>query len=229
MMRCLLLTMCLAASVAGCQKRLARPESAFGADDGEFVLTIAIDMSSSFQPMMADDGRAWAFVCQVVDKYFRDRIGRNDKLILAQLSASDKAVLWRGTPLQLRQEFASGAAFRDWLVSRADPNGSFLYEGILQAAEYTLADPIVASGRGKSAVFVLSDMADNSENSGKKRQQAVDALAEVGKNRGIVGLYFVDVRLCPTWQRLLRDAGLDATQAHVEAEVVGQPLLPSFH
>lgn len=228
MKRCLLVCTCLAMCIAGCRKRVERPEFAFGSDDGEFVLTVVIDMSSSFQGMMARDGKAWDFMCQVVDKYFRDRIGSSDKLIIAQLSGSDKAVLWQGTPLQLRRDFASGAAFRNWLSSCADPRGSLVYDGIVQAVEYTLSDPIMESGKGKAAVFILSDMVDTSD-SDQASERAVEALAAIGRDRGVVGLYFVDVKLCSKWRRMLTDAGIPASHMHVEAEVVGSPLLPTFN
>lgn len=206
---------------AGCQPRVEQAESVFEADDGEFVLTIVLDMSSSFEPLMAEDGKAWAFVCEIIEKYFRDRIGHNDKLILAQLSNSDRALLWKGTPLELRQEFPTAAAFRAWVASKADPNGSRLYEGIVQAVEYTLSDP----GNRKSAMFVVSDMIDSAGDDG--RDKAVSALTKVGKSGG-VGLYYVDVQRCAEWKRLLQDAGVPAENMVVEADIVGHPMLPRF-
>lgn len=223
-----LIAVCLSAFATGCQQRIERTESVFQPDESEYVLTIVLDMSLSFQELMAEDGKAWAFVCQVVDKYFHDRIGRSDKLILAQLSASDRALLWRGTPLELRQEFASASDFRDWLTTRTDPNGSLVFDGIVQAVEYTLAEPAVASGKGKSAVFILSDMIDNSPNSAQSQERALKALGELGQKHGVIGLYYVDVRLCSTWRELLREAGVPDTQTRVEAEIVGSPLLPNF-
>jgi hypothetical protein len=227
MNRSLLVVICLALA-AGCQKRVERAGEVFQSDDGEYVLTIVLDMSSSFREKMAEDGQAWSFVCQVIDKYFRDRIGHDDKLIVAQLSASDRALLWYGTPLQLRQEFSSGVQFREWLASKADPSGSHVYGGIVQAVEYALADPIVASGKGKSAVFILSDMVDNSAGGSESHGQAVSALVEFAKRGGVIGLYYVDVRLCSPWNQALRDAGVPVSQLHVEADIVGRPVLPSF-
>jgi len=218
----------LALLLMGCQKRIEQREGVFQTEDNEYVLTILLDMSGSFRGMMAEDGKAWSFVSQVIDKYFRDRIGRNDKLILAQLSANDRSLLWSGTPLQLRQEFSSGAAFRDWLVAKSDPRGSRVHEGIVQTVEYTLTDPMVADGKAKSAVFILSDMVDNASGGEGAREQAVNALAQVGKSGGVIGLYYVDVQLCSLWNRLLRDAGVPANNLHIEADIVGRPVLPSF-
>jgi hypothetical protein len=211
----------------GCQQRI-KDETTFERDDGEYVMTIVLDMSSSFSELMAEDGKGWAFVCQIIDKYFRERIGHHDKLILAQLSASDRALVWKGTPLELRNEFHSAAEFRAWIEKKADPTGSRLYGGIIQAVEYTLADPVIASGKGKSAVFVLSDMIDNRGSDSTARDRAVSALAKIGKAGGSVGLYYVDVERCALWEQLLRDAGVPADNMVVEADIVGHPMLPNF-
>lgn len=52
--------------------------------------------------------------------------------------------------------------------------------------------------------------------------------AEVGKDRGVVGLYYVDARLCSVWSRLLGDAGVPPARLRVEADIVSHPVLPSF-
>jgi hypothetical protein len=219
----------LAMCVAGCQERIDQSEGVFRTDDGDYVLTIMIDMSGSFDELMAEDGKAWSFVCQVVDKYFRDRLGGSDKLILAQLSGSERALLWRGTPLELRQEFPSAAAFRDWLTSHADPQGSRIYDGVAQAVEYTLSDPVVADGNGKAAVFILSDMHDTGPNREAARERAIKALAELARRDGVIGLYYVDVQLVAEWRQILSDAGVPGVNQHVEADIVGHPLLPKFN
>ena len=189
----------------------------FEADEGEYVLTIALDMSGSFEAVRNE--RAWDFMCQIIDRYFRDRIGHDDKLILAQLSDSEKALLWKGTPLELRQQFTSGVEFRKWMESKADPSGSRLYEGIVQAVEYT------DRSKGRSAIFILSDMIDSTK--GGTRDKAVHALASIGKQGG-VGLYYVDIKQCKLWEKLLRDAGVPEENMVIEADIVGHPTLPRF-
>src|SRR6185369_3515131 len=101
----LILIACLVL-LAGCEQRVEQ-QTVFEPDEGEYVLTVVLDLSGSFRQLL--DEKAWAFLCQVIDRYFEDRIGHNDKLIIAQLSASERALLWQGTPLELRQEFKSGA------------------------------------------------------------------------------------------------------------------------
>jgi hypothetical protein len=216
-----LMVIAFALLFVGCQQRIEQ-ESAFEPEEAEYVLTIVLDLSSSFRELL--DDKAWTFLCQIIDRYFEDRIGYNDKLILAQLSASDRVLLWKGTTLELRQEFKSGAEFRAWIDAKADPNGSDLYEGIVQVVDYTLSDP--AGAKGKSAVLVLSDMIDSKGADGRER--AVEALAKVGKGGGSVGLYYVDVKQCALWKKLLRDAGVPDAKTIVEADIVGHPTLPRF-
>jgi hypothetical protein len=208
MKRCAFIGAWLALCAVGCQERVNQSEEVFRADDGGYVLTIAVDMSGSFKKFMAEDGKAWSFVCQVVDKYFRDRLGHSDKLILAQLSGSEQSLLWRGTPLELRQEFPSASAFHDWLAAHADPHGSRIYDGIAQAVEYTLSDPVMTSGNGKAAVFILSDMRDTAKNRKQARERVIKALAEVASRDGVIGLYYVDVPLVRKWRKVLNDAGI---------------------
>jgi hypothetical protein len=56
----------------------------------------------------------------------------------------------------------------------------------------------------------------------------VTALAEISNNDGVIGLYYVDARLCSVWTALLSDAGVPPAHLHVEAEIVSRPVLPSF-
>lgn len=212
----------------GCQKRIERPEYILKPDESEYVLTILLDMSGSFSSMMADDGKAYMFVCQVVDKYFRDRLGTHDRLILAQLSGTERALLWQGTPFDLRQDFQSASAFRDFLMAKADPRSSRIHNGIAQAVTYSLEDPVVAEGKGKAAVFVLSDMLDNSPDSELSKERAIKALTEFGQKGGVVGLYYLDTLMCAEWRQILRDAKMSPTHFRVEPDIVGRPSLPNF-
>jgi hypothetical protein len=87
-----------------------------------------------------------------------------------------------------------------------------------------LADPV--GRKGKSAVFILSDMIDSTGEA--KRGKAVDALARVGKSGGGVGLYYVNVQRCTLWKKLLHDAGVPDANVIVEADIVSHPTLPRF-
>src|SRR3989442_11933800 len=101
---------------------------------------------------MTRDGKGYEFTMRVADRYFRNSIGSNNRLIIAQLSATDRALLWDGTPVQLRQDFPSANEFRQFLLKKSHPAGSRIYDGIADAFEYVLSDQGVASSKTRTAV-----------------------------------------------------------------------------
>src|SRR5258708_19564846 len=105
----------------GCGPIREIPSTVLAPDEDEHVACVVIDLSGSFEHMMAEDGKAYDFVLQVIDRFFRDRIGTRDKLIIAQVSASDRLLLWHGTPQELRQQFPSPIAFRPFLFQKTTP------------------------------------------------------------------------------------------------------------
>ncbi|QDT43497.1 hypothetical protein Pan241w_35980 [Gimesia alba] len=219
-----LMSLLIVVGVCGCEKRHESPQT-FVSDDSEYKVAILLDLSGSFEHMMCDDGKAHQFAMRVLDHYFRERLGNNDKLIIAQISGTERSLLWEGTPLQLRREFPSAKAFGEFLRSKSDPRGSLVHDSIAHTVEYVASDPAVASGRAKSAVFVLSDMLDNGVNQ-ESEQRVIGALTEYAQQNGAVGLYYVDQLLVPQWRKNLQDAGI--REICVESEIVGTPRLPNF-
>ena len=136
-----LLTFAAAAILlAGCTKSTEQDNAAqvtLGGDDAELIVVIALDLSGSFADLMTRDGKAYEFTMRVVDNYFRNAIGTQNRIIIAQLSAHDRqALLWDGTPIQLRQDFPSAAEFRTFLLSRSNPAGSRIHDGVADALDY---------------------------------------------------------------------------------------------
>lgn len=221
------LLLALVVGAAGCGKRRESSESTFGNEaESEYVLTVVVDLSGSFSELMAEEGRAYEFLLQVIDRYFRDRIGLNDKLIIAQISANERALLWEGTPTQLRRDFATPEAFRDMLRAKADPRASRVHDALCSAIDYVTGDPAVSGGRAKSAIFVLSDMVEYSADPDASEQRMVRALRNYGKCGGVFGVYYCDQLAVHDWQQRLKEAGI--REFHVESEIVGNPSLPSF-
>lgn len=200
------------------------PEENVLADGREYerVVVIAIDLSGSFLDLMADKGKAWEFLLKVIDRYLRGN--GNEKLILVQLSGNSGALIWDGTPSQLRKDFPDQEAFRKHLLSKADPNASRLHLGLLESLEYLNTIPGVTS-KTKCALLVVSDMADNlsTPDSGPRLFQA---LADFGKRGGVVGLYFVNHSLVAGWSATLKSAGI--RHCVVESNIVTAPTLPTF-
>ncbi len=225
--RSLFLTVSLAGifTAIGCQKRIETGPTVFEVDQNDYQMNIVLDLSGSFLPMMAENGKAFQFVQMVIDKYFRDRIGTNDRIVIAQISASNRPMLWEGTPLSLRRDFPTPEKFRDFLLSKANPNGSRVYEGLGKSLAY-LTDSSGTSTSAKKAVFVLSDMLDNATDSAVTQDEAVNVLARISKEGGVIGMYYVDQNEVLRWRELLRNAG--AKNFCIESEIVGRPNLPNF-
>ncbi len=212
----------------GCEPRRQSPadsSSTFAHQESQYVLTVLLDMSGSFQHEMTDGGKAHRFNMRIIDRYFRERLGSNDQLIIAQISGDSRSLLWQGTPLQLRKDFPSATAFGEFLRSKTNPQGSLVHDAIASTVDYILADPNVSSGTAKSALFVLSDLADTAS-SPESKERALQSLAAYGQAGGVVGLYYVDQSLVPEWRTNLRLAGIQ--ESCVEADIVGTPTLPRF-
>lgn len=222
--RTLAFVLCLCV-VCGCQRRREEAVIAPAQDDSEYVIAVLVDLSGSFLDKMTDGGQAHTFMLALIDRYFRDRIGTNDQIIIAQISATpDRSLVWQGTPTELRKQFPNAGAFGDFLRSKADPNGSHVHNALVQTLEYVMSQPTVASGTAKSAIFALSDMIDSNKAPDAARRRAVRVLQEYAKLGGMVCLYFVDQRLVPVWQRELQHTGL---AFRVDSEI-RRPTLPSF-
>lgn len=223
----LLVAAIIAVVTPGCGKRREHTEPrVFGEKEREYVLTIVLDMSGSFTNLMAYDGKAYQFAVAVVDRYFRDRIGSQDILIIAQVSGTDRSLLWEGRPSELRKEFPSAEKFRDFLLQNSNPRASLIHEGMVQSIRYMMNDECVRKGKAKTAMFVLSDMLDTHDTAGDVTPELSQALSDFGACGGMVGVYYCDSKLVPVWQQRLSDAGIQ--HYRVESEIVRMPTLPSF-
>jgi len=218
--------LCLVLLLAcGCERRRETQPMADVGDDSEFVIAVLVDLSGSFFDKMTNEGEAHRFLLSLLDRYFRERIGTNDQIILAQISGTpDRALLWQGTPMELRKQFASPAKFAEFLRSKADPQGSCVHSALQQTVEYAMSQPNVAARKARSAVFVLSDMLDSTADEAISRARAMEVLGQYGTLGGMICLYFVDQALIPVWQTELGETGL---RFAVTSEI-RQPTLPSF-
>ncbi len=211
----------------GCEKRREEANvNPFGEDESEYVLMIVVDLSGSFQKLMAEDGTAYDFTLHAIDRYFRDRVGCNDQLILAQISGERRSLLWHGAPRRLYEEFPTARKFRDFLVARADPNGSMVHDGIAHAMEYLMSMRSVSTGKAKSATLILSDMMDNAPDSDQSEQRLIKAFTSYSNRSGAIGLYYCDQMELVKWRQNFEKAGLRLVA--LAPDVKGRPPLPSF-
>ena len=221
-MRCLLAMVVIC---AGCEKRTAEQHSRFPTDDSDFVLVLVLDLSTSSVSLFDDDKPGYEFTMKLIEHYTRAVPGRNGRLILAQVSASDNPLLWEGEAGQLRRDFSNPRAFREKLLSKSNPHGSRIHEGLARTFEYLLKHQSVQGG-AKPAVFVLSDMMDNGKDGAEYEKKLVASLKEFGEKGGISGFYFVDQSLLTKWQTILNNAGIK--ECFVTPDIVADPPMPNF-
>lgn len=190
----------------------------------EHVVCVVIDLSESFQDQMVVKGKAHEFLMQVLNRYYREKIGSDSQIIIAQISGSDRCLLWKGTPATLRQEFTSATAFRLFLRKNASP-GSRVYHSIAESAEYLATDRAVTKGHARASLFVLSDLIDNSPESSAEKERAIKAIEHLGQVGGNAGFYYCDQSCIPSWREAMQATGTDCV---IEADFV-RPTLPEFN
>ena len=214
------------ASFTGCTPRASdsRGDAVVLREERGCVVTVLLDLSGSFQSQMIDGGKAHAFCLAILDTYFKDRIGEKDEVIIAQISGTDRALLWQGTPLQLRRDFSDPASFQVFLRSRANPGQSKVFQNLAKCLEYASSDPDVVNSKATSAVFVLSDMLDNDPERDDARERLKKALETFASRDGVLGCYYVDQEVVAKCREFLAKTGL--RKFMVEADIVGNPQLP---
>ena len=199
--------------ILGCSPRRDHAENhTLGPAEEEYVILIALGK---------DGGEE--FASSVIDRYFRDRAGTQDKLIISRLSGGESLV-WEGTPLALRKQFPSNEDFKKFLAGKASEDTK-IYAGLHHALEYVLSDPRVASGKAKVGVFVMSKLIDSGSEERDKGYMNHD-LSELGWRNGVIGLYYADQSQVLRWRQKLQF--LNVKNYRVESEIVGEPPLPSF-
>jgi hypothetical protein len=210
---------------AGCEQNPEKSPETFAPDESKYKLVLLVDMTQSFSKLMADNAKAYQFLLDVIDAYFRDRIGSPDQIIVAEISVVEPFVIWQGTPFELREEF-DPQKFAALLRDHSDPDGSPVHLATAKTLEFLMADPNVAAGKTKPIFFVLSDMDDNFERTPELKERILRDLTAYGKLDGVFGIYYCDPDLVVPWKKALDDAGIKNNR--VESGAHSKPDLPSF-
>lgn len=209
----------------GCEQVDQSQFSPLQPESCEYVVLVAIDMSESFRKYMAEDGKAYDFVNHVVEKYFRDRIGGNDQIVITQLSGNNKPLLWQGTPFELRKEFPDKQKFRDFLLANADPTSSRINDGVHESLKYLLRTHSVARGNAKTVALILSDMEDEFPDEEQSSDRLISSLTTFAK-RGHIGFYYCSQHRMEDIEKKLEEAGI--SMYILECDIHGRPPMPSF-
>jgi hypothetical protein len=206
--------------------RTSREEPVFEEQTHDSTLTIILDLSTSCEQLMSPDGQGYELMLKLIDRYFRSRLGTGDQLILAKICGNDRALLWEGTPLELRRRFRSASSFRQFLLDHADPNGSRVYAGVTRAVEYALARQGKSATEAKNACLILSDFVENDPTQKGSAGKMFETLAKYSEAGGAIGFYFVDQAICPYLEKHLAEHGIK--NFCVQSEVVASPVLPNL-
>lgn len=211
-------------TVPGCERRSETNISPLQPAEYSYVLAIVLDMSGSYAAQMEE--RAYPFFLEASQDFFEKRIGEEgDRILIAQLSAEQKALLWQGHPESLGQSFPTGESFKQYLTARSNPGGSRVYASVSETLNY-LMDLTSDSPDTQLLVLVLSDMESNGEEEEASRKEVQQVLRRFSKRNGAIGLYWVSQYRMEEWRQLLRDAGVE--HFRVESEIVVDPKLPEF-
>jgi hypothetical protein len=218
----------LCVCVLGCEPVANQTGSPIAAQEFDYVLAVVVDMSGSFSgEMQSGSGRAHRFLMRAVDLFFRNRIGEgNDRIIITQVSGTQRALLWDGTPRGLRQEFSSARAFEAFLLQNSNPAGSRIHDGVRETIEYVMGMPGVSSGKTRTFVMVLSDMDENFSEPAASREKLVNSLKAYAQAGGVAGIYWCNQQFVPGWRKDLKDCGFKSFV--VESDIVADPAIPVF-
>ena len=209
--------LCLALVLSGCQVHEESHTNAIQHDRRKYVVAILMDTSGSFQSLMfGQDGRAYEF-CMETAKDFREEIGDDGTVLLAQLSGNDDPLLWEGTPQQLMSSFSSAENLRDFIRSKSDPNASRLFGGLADAMAYLRG---VSGPDTILCVVVLTDLIDNSPTQKEDRKRLVEELRRFNKPQNCIGMYYLATKEMQVCRELFAEAGLDGA---AEGKIVHKP------
>ena len=232
-MRPLFLALALLAASAGCSA--PEPPAPFRQDEPENLLCVVIDLSGSYADKMTQDGRAYRFLTALCDRFFTDLAGGHNRVVVSQISGRSEAVLWDGRPERLRQQFPDPAAFRAYLLARADPSRSLVYHSLNETLEHVLLSyPGIEAQSGsegirtRSALVALTDMEDNGPDATENLRRLLGNLRRYAKAGGSVGIYFAGRAEPPQWQRHLRECGFPPGRSTVVSDIIQDSPVPTF-
>lgn len=209
--------------LASCQPRNESEESRFATDDSAHRLVVIFDGSGSYADRVyGPNGCAYQLFAKIKDTYFRDQL--DGWITLAQISAKhDTALIWQGKPRNFARAFPTPQAFKDFLKSKTDPNGSPVYSSVADSVEQLLRD-LEGNAAQRSCVIIFSDFEDNDPRPGSK-ERFIKCLKEYGKKGGVIGAYWVSQQLIPELSQMLRESGV---KYKIEPDFGTEPTLPTF-
>lgn len=215
---------------SGCVKSPDLGNSApFESQELDACLSIVIDMSGSFSDLWED--RAYHLFLSLSDQYFNDSMGTENRLIISQLSGQEQAVLFEGTPADLRRQFGSPEELNEFLQENSDPGASHVYAATQRTLDYVSGVTGVTS-ETRLLTVILSDMIDTQPSShtwdDTQPHPLKESLRRYQALGGGLALYFVAESQRNHWKDLLREAGFQPGYYMIESDLAANPQLPRF-
>jgi len=218
----ILLCLFVPAYFTGCESAPPEPPAPVFSQKADFMLVAVFDVSGSCAETQEKKG--YPLLLATIDKLFADRVGRNDRLVLARVSGSTRSILWDGKPLALRESFASGEDFRAFL-EKGGGGGSRVNDSVTDAVEYVMGFPGVVQDH--TCVMVLSDMLDNFPDSEQSRKKMIQTLGAYAKKGGSAAFFFTAQEETAKLRQDLATCGFRFPPV-VEDEAAVSPALPQF-
>ena len=119
------------------------------------MLIMPVDESGSFNDKRKPGGKGLEFANRTITHYFQNRLGNNDYLVVSQLSGNRQALLWQGSPRQLRNEFTNIGEWAEFMDKKSDIAGSRIWDGLSDSLEIVMTDPSIVEQPHKSSARVL--------------------------------------------------------------------------
>jgi hypothetical protein len=198
MNRLIILGLLLLALCNGCKAR-EKDKSVFHQEAGDYVLLIALSDD------IAKNERSYRFILEAIDRYFLNRIGTKDSVMLARIEGS-RPLIWKGPPRSLRHEFPDPDSLRKSLLTSQREEGS-LHDGLVRSLKLLTRDYGVVQGKTRAVTMVLSDMNDKKPSEESDRR-FIETLIDYVKAKGEIAFYFVDQLRIQQIEEKTKEAGL---------------------
>ena len=212
----ILLQLC-AFALIGCTPR-DKGGSVFRQEASDYVLLIAVSEE------VTESDHAYQYILMAIDKYFQDRIGTSDQIMIARIEGV-RPLVWKGTPRALRREFPNPESFRKAVLASGKETGS-LNDGLARSLRMVMKTYSVAKGNAKAVTMVMSSMNDP-QPSEESDAHFIESLVEYWKSGGQIAFYFVDqLRIEEIEEKTLK-AGM-TEWLPIESDANGYPYLPEF-
>lgn len=161
----------------------------------------------------------------LMDQFFTTGAGGETRVVIVQLSGNDRAVLFEGTPNELRTKFRSPKELNAFLTSQADGSSSHVYHATSQTLNYVASIPGITENT-RTLTALLSDMEDNELNSATRSRNARVLLTSLKRYQQLGGglaLSYVADSEISRWQSAFSNAGFEPGTYIIENNIVETP------